>query len=375
MSGTMTEENALTGWQGSDSWRGFRQAEAFYLWLQQADKSALTAMLHFFFQEASEEEREKLFAFARELREHHYGRRVYFRGLIEFSNYCKNDCYYCGIRKSNGQVKRYRLTEEEILSCCKTGYDLGFRTFVLQGGEDSDYNDERLCRVVGAIKSHYPDCALTLSVGEREKSSYEALFSAGTDRFLLRHETADESHYAQLHPQGLSGAHRKSCLFALKEIGFQVGAGLMVDSPFQTNAHLAEDLLFLRELQPQMVGVGPFIPHQDTPFAGYVQPESRKTIILLALIRILLPKALLPATTALGTVDDQGREKALQAGANVVMPNLSPLSVRKDYALYDNKICTGEEAAECLLCLSERIQSAGYFPDFSRGDHADMQRK
>lgn len=372
----MTNAKAeLQKWQGRDSWAAFRQAEEFSLWLSQAEKPALAEMLHFFFREADDGEREKLFAFARKLREENYQRKVYLRGLIEFTNYCKNDCYYCGIRKSNEQVRRYRLTQEEILSCCKTGYDLGFRTFVLQGGEDPYYHDERLCGIVTAIKSAFPDCALTLSVGEREQSSYEALFAAGADRFLLRHETANESHYAQLHPKKLSAAHRKACLFSLKEIGFQVGAGLMVDSPFQRDVHLAEDLLFLRELKPQMVGVGPFIPHQDTPFADYGQPESGKTIILLALIRLLLPQVLLPATTALGTVDEQGREKGFQAGANVVMPNLSPLGVRKDYALYDNKICTGEEAAECLTCLSQRIVSAGYVPDFSRGDHVEFQEK
>lgn len=342
-------------------------------WLNTVQKEELKEIIRYFFEDASEEEREALYSCAKKLREIHYGKKVYFRGLIEFSSYCKNDCYYCGIRKSNAQARRYRLSEEEILACCQKGYELGFRTFVLQSGEDPYFTDEKLCCIIREIKRQFADCAVTISVGERGRESYEQIFQAGADRFLLRHETADENHYGKLHPSELTFSHRKECLMQLKEIGFQVGAGFMVESPYQTYGTLAEDFLFLRELNPHMIGVGPFIPHKDTDFAGYPAPSSEKTVILLALIRIMLPKTLIPATTALGTVDDQGREKALKAGANVVMPNLSPIEHRKDYALYDNKICTGEEAAECLFCLSNRIRSAGYIPDFSRGDYIDMQ--
>lgn len=316
-------------------------------------------------------EKEALFGAAREQRRRYYGDRVYFRGLIEFSNYCKNNCYYCGIRRDNANTRRYRLSHEEILECCAQGYHLGFRTFVLQSGEDPYYTDAVLCGIISDIKKQYPDCAVTLSVGEKTAETYRRYFAAGADRYLLRHESANELHYRRLHPTEMSLAYRKECLYTLKEIGFQVGAGFMVESPYQTYQELAEDLLFLRELQPHMIGLGPFIPHQDTLFRGSPTPGPDLTLVLLALTRLMLPKTLMPATTALGTIDPLGREKGLQAGANVVMPNLSPVKYRKDYALYDNKICTGEEAAECLGCLSGRIRSAGFQPDFSRGDHVD----
>jgi len=309
-----------------------------------------------------------LFEKARRIRQAHYGNDVYLRGLIEFTNYCKNDCLYCGIRRSNKNASRYRLTKEQILSCCEEGYGLGFRTFVLQGGEDGHYSDEMFIDLIREIKTRYPDCALTLSLGERSYESYKALYEAGADRYLLRHETADSVHYSKLHPPALTLETRKKCLMDLKKIGYQVGSGFMVGSPGQTSAQLAEDLLFLHELQPQMVGIGPFIAHHDTPFASEESGTTELTLFLLGLIRLMLPAVLLPATTALGTIDPLGREKGILAGANVVMPNLSPREVRDKYLLYDNKICTGDEAAECRHCIDGRISSIGYQVVVDRGD-------
>ena len=305
---------------------------------------------------------------AREVADGIYENKVYIRGLIEFTNYCKNDCLYCGIRRSNAKANRYRLTKEEILDCCKVGYELGFRTFVLQGGEDPYFTDDRICEIVSAIRTAYPDCAITLSIGEKEKESYERYYKAGANRYLLRHETADEAHYQYLHPKELSLAHRKQCLLDLKEIGYQVGCGFMVGSPHQTNDTLYEDLMFIKELQPHMVGIGPFIPQQDTPFAKETAGTMEETLRLLSIIRLIYPHVLLPATTALGTIHPLGREKGIQAGANVVMPNLSPVEVRDKYKLYDNKICTGDEAAECRFCMQRRMESIGYEVVTDRGD-------
>lgn len=302
------------------------------------------------------------------LRRRYYKDKVYTRGLIEFTNYCKNDCYYCGIRRGNANARRYRLTKGAILDCCKNGYGLGFRTFVLQGGEDAYFTDARLADIVRSIKAGYPDCAVTLSVGERSYESYARLREAGADRYLLRHETASEGHYGRLHPPQMRLADRKACLYHLKELGYQVGAGFMVGSPGQTDQDIAEDLLFLKELGPQMVGIGPFIPHHDTRFAKEAPGSVELTLFLLSVIRIMLPKVLLPATTALGTLDPKGREKGLEAGANVVMPNLSPVEGRKKYDLYDHKICTGEEAAECRACLARRVEAVGYRIAEERGD-------
>lgn len=304
-----------------------------------------------------------------EIRRSVYGDEVFIRGLIEFTNYCQNDCYYCGIRRSNKQAERYRLSEDEILDCCCEGYRLGFRTFVLQGGEDAYFTDERLCRIISRIKEQYPDCALTLSIGEKNADSYRKYFAAGADRYLLRHETANEAHYRQLHPKEMSLKARKECLYTLKDIGYQVGAGFMVGSPGQTVDALYDDLQFLRDLNPHMVGIGPFIPQHETPFGQMPGGTVEMTTTLLSIIRLLLPHVLLPATTALGTIDPVGREKGLKAGANVVMPNLSPKSVRKKYALYDAKICTGEEAAECIQCLKNRVNNAGYTVVCDRGDY------
>jgi biotin synthase len=316
------------------------------------------------------EETEALFARAREIRSAHYGRDVYFRGLIEFSNYCKNNCYYCGIRAGNQRIERYRLSLEEILRCCRLGDLLGYRTFVLQSGEDPWFTDERIEEMVGAIRREFPDHAITLSIGERSRESYERFFRAGANRYLLRHETASEEHYRKLHPPGMSLSERKQCLRDLVDLGYQTGAGFMVGTPFQTPENLLEDLRFIEELEPQMVGIGPFLPQEDTPFGNYPQGSFEQTLRMVALTRIILPQALIPATTALGTISPLGREKGLMAGANVVMPNLSPGAVRKLYALYDNKICTGDEAAECRLCMEGRIRNFGFEPNMARGDMA-----
>lgn len=313
-----------------------------------------------------------LFEKARKIRQMHYGTDVYIRGLIEFTNYCKNDCYYCGIRRSNAQAHRYRLSQEQILQCCRQGYDLGFRTFVLQGGEDGYFTEERMVRLIREIRKDYPDCAITLSIGERSYDSYLAFFNAGADRYLLRHETWDTAHYQLLHPPALSAEHRRQCLWDLKKIGYQVGTGYMVGSPFQIAENLADDMLFLEKLNPQMVGIGPFIPHHDTPFKDQPAGTLELTLYMLGLIRLLLPKVLLPATTALGTIDEKGRELGILAGANVVMPNLSPENVRKDYLLYDNKICTGSEAAECRNDLENRMHAIGYQVVSHRGDSLNM---
>ncbi len=302
------------------------------------------------------------------LRREIYGNDVYIRGLIEISSFCRNDCLYCGIRRSNSRCQRYRLTPEEILECCREGYDLGFRTFVLQGGEDGWFQDGRLCKLIGRIRSAYPDCAVTLSLGERSRESYQRLFDAGAERYLLRHETASREHYEKLHPEEMSYDSRMRCLRDLKEIGYQTGCGFMVGSPFQTAKELAEDLFFIQEFQPQMCGIGPFIPHADTPFAGKPAGTAQLTCYLLSIIRLAVPGVLLPATTALGTIDPAGREKGILSGANVVMPNLSPASVRKKYMLYDNKASDGAESAQCVSELSRRMEAIGCRVVVCRGD-------
>jgi len=312
---------------------------------------------------------------ARAIADQVYGKKIFLRGLIEFTNVCKNDCYYCGIRKSNLQAQRYRLKPDEILACCAQGYELGFRTFVLQGGEDLGFSQGKLLEIVSTIRKAYPDCAITLSVGEKTFEQYLELYQAGANRYLLRHETANAEHYGKIHPPGLSAENRKRCLADLKKIGYQVGTGFMVGSPFQTTDNLAEDLLFIKNLQPQMVGIGPFIAHQDTPFARFPSGQLELTLLLIGILRLMLPNALIPATTALGTIHPQGRERGILAGANVVMPNLSPVGVRKKYSLYDNKICTGEEAAECRFCLQNRLQKNGYETGVNRGEFRKEEGK
>lgn len=297
-----------------------------------------------------------------------YGNKVFIRGLIEISNICKNDCFYCGIRKGNKNCQRYRLSKEDILACCKEGYELGFRTFVLQGGEDRFFTDEVLCDIVSKIKKEYPDCAITVSLGERSENSYRKLFESGADRYLLRHETADKEHYERLHPSELSFENRMECLKTLKKIGFQTGCGFMVGSPGQTSLQLAKDLKFVEMFSPEMCGIGPFIPHKDTAFKNEKAGSCELTCYLLSIVRLIKPNILLPSTTALGTIDQNGREKGILSGGNVVMPNLSPLSVRQKYMLYDNKISTGEESAQNLLNLKIRMAKIGFEIVTDRGD-------
>lgn len=328
------------------------------------DRQALTALI----EDDDPQTADILAKEADACRKKYYGNKVYIRGLIEFTNYCRNDCYYCGIRRSQSSVSRYRLTADDILSCCETGYDLGFRTFVLQGGEDPWWNDDRLAALVEAIRKKYPDCAITLSAGEKSRGSYQRLFDAGADRYLLRHETANPCHYEKLHPADLSWQNRMECLRDLKAIGYQTGCGFMVGSPFQTADDLARELLFLKEFQPHMVGIGPFLPAAGTPFEREKAGSAKLTIRLLSIIRLLLPKVLLPATTALGTADEDGRERGILAGANVIMPNLSPAEVRKKYLLYDNKIATGDEAAESVAHLRQSMADIGYQVVTDRGD-------
>ncbi len=337
--------------------------------------SASKAELMFLLENISEQETETLRKKAQKTSLERFGNRVFIRGLIEFTSVCKNDCYYCGLRRSNQNAVRYRLSKEQILDCCKTGYELGFRTFVLQGGEDGYFTDEIMCDIVSSIKSLYPDCAVTLSLGERSTESFRKLFKAGADRYLLRHETANDEHYRKLHPSEMSLENRKKCLFELMQIGYQTGAGFMVGSPYQTYETLAEDLLLIKELNPQMCGIGPFIPHKDTDFKNEKSGSVQLTLVLLSVIRLMLPDILLPATTALGTADGTGREKGILHGANVVMPNLSPSEHRADYSLYDNKICTGDEAAECIKCLSGRMKSIGYKIVIDRGDYKPERKE
>lgn len=312
--------------------------------------------------------REKLAKRSLELKRLHYGDSVYVRGLIEISNYCKNNCLYCGIRRGNPTVSRYRLTKEQILSCCAEGYALGFRTFVMQGGEDPHFTPERVAEIVREIKRNYPDCAVTLSLGEYPKEVYALWREAGADRYLLRHETANAEHYAKLHPEEMKLEERMECLKNLRELGFQTGCGMMIGSPYQTYETLADDLVFIRDFRPQMVGIGPFIPAHDTPFANEKAGTFEQTLFFLSIVRILLPEVLLPSTTALGTIHPRGREMGVLAGGNVCMPNLSPVAVRSKYALYDNKICTGDEAAQCKNCLAGRMRSIGHEVVTARGD-------
>lgn len=305
---------------------------------------------------------------ADEVRRSNYGKNVYIRGLIEFTNYCKNGCKYCGINCTNAKAERYRLSADAILECCHEGFSLGFRTFVLQGGEDPFFSDEVLVPIVKRIREELPECAITLSIGERSEKSYKALYEAGANRYLLRHETADEIHYGKLHPDSMSLENRKRCLFNLKKIGYQVGSGFMVGSPYQTVENLVSDLRFLQELEPDMIGIGPFISHEQTVFAGFENGSVEMTLRLISILRLMFPYALIPATTALGTLAADGRERGLKSGANVVMPNLSPVGIRDKYSLYDNKICTGEESAQCVACLTGRVKVAGYEVVVDRGD-------
>lgn len=315
-----------------------------------------------------EEEREYLRVKAQEVATSNYGHGIFVRALLEISSHCRNNCYYCGIRASNRNAQRYRLTKEEILECCKEADTLGFNTFVMQGGEDPVQNDAWVVDVVKSVRAAYPDKAITLSVGERSDEAYAAFKEAGADRFLLRHETRNDEHYAYLHPSMMSSENRRHCLMTLKRLGFQTGSGMMIGSPGQTDEHLYEDIRFLEELQPQMIGIGPFLPATDTPFENQNPGSADKTILMLSLLRLRFPKVLLPATTALATLCSDGMERAILAGANVVMPNVSPVEQRKKYSIYDNKKSTGAESAQQMQQLESRLNAIGYHIDYSRGD-------
>ena len=325
--------------------------------------------LRFLIEDRDEESTQLLCRLARKRAVEHYGNKIFVRALIEMTNYCRNDCLYCGIRRSNKNAQRYRLTKEDIMECCIEGYSLGFRTFVLQGGEDMYYSDDIMTDIVASIRAEYPDCAITLSLGEKPRESYQRLFDAGANRYLLRHETADPAHYGMLHPAELSLANRMECLRNLKEIGYQVGAGMMVGSPYQTVGNIVTDLLFIKDFAPHMVGMGPFIPHHDTPFAHEKTGSAELTLFLLALVRLMNPKVLLPATTALGTVKGNGREMGVLAGCNVVMPNISPMSVRRKYMLYDNKLNADTETKAAYESVKSSMKAIGYEVVCDRGDY------
>lgn len=315
---------------------------------------------------------------AREIATSRFGRKIFFRGIVEFTNVCRNDCYYCGIRASNSNCARYRLDEEDIIACCEDGYAHGFRTFVLQGGEDPYYTKEKMCGIVRSISERFPDCAVTMSIGELDRDYYQSLYDAGARRYLLRHETADREHYAMLHPAPQSLESRMRCLKDLKEIGFQTGCGIMVGSPHQTSLHIAKDMMFMADFEPEMVGLGPFIPHRDTPFRDEPAGSVELTLLVIALTRIMLPDALIPSTTALGTAEADGRQKGVLAGCNVVMPNLSPLEVRKKYMLYDGKVGTDMSAETGIRTLRAQMEEIGYEVVVTRGDfraHEDKGAK
>lgn len=339
------------------------------------DKNLSFEEWHALLSSFTNEDREYAAMLAREIAKENFGDNVYFRGIIEFTNYCKNDCLYCGIRCSNKEVTRYRLTEGEILECCDEGYALGYRTFVIQGGEDPYWDDEKMVPLIKTIRSRFPDCAITLSLGERSRQSYEKLYEAGANRYLLRHETADAEHYAKLHPQNLTLNNRMRCLQDLKEIGYQTGCGMMIGSPYQTTENLVKDMLYIAEFRPQMIGIGPFLPHKDTPFRDEEAGCTEMTLFLLSLCRIMLPEVLLPSTTALGTLQGDGRQLGVLAGCNVVMPNLSPVSVRKKYMLYDNKVGTEDDAKHGIEKLKAQMNEIGYRVHVGRGDFRKKEEK
>lgn len=323
------------------------------------------------FETANKEDKEFARELAQKIAKEQFGNKIYMRGLIEISNICKNDCLYCGIRKSNSCVSRYRMTKDQIFECCAIGYEQGFRTFVLQGGEDGYFTDGILVEIISGIKEKYPDCAITLSLGERTKESYEKLFRAGADRYLLRHETATKGHYEKLHPENLSHENRLECLRNLKEIGFQTGCGMMIGSPYQQAENIADDMLFLEEFKPHMIGIGPFLPAENTPFEKEKAGSLDTTLFVLSLVRIMLPNVLLPATTALGTLAKDGRQRAILSGANVMMPNISPTENRKNYSLYNDKIGTGENAEKSVENVVNSLKEIGYEPIVSRGDYKE----
>ena len=308
---------------------------------------------------------------AREVAQRQFGKSIYLRGLIELTNVCRNDCLYCGIRRGNTHVTRYTLTREQVIESCAQGYRIGFRTFVLQGGEWGEERSAWIAEIISEIRQRWRDCAITLSLGEHPRDTYALWRNARADRYLLRHETHNERHYSLLHPQGMTIGHRLQCLDWLKELDYQVGTGIMVGSPFQSLKSLVEDIQYLIEFKPHMIGIGPFIPQHDTPFARFPAGSVEMTARLYAILRLALPHALIPSTTAMATLSPTGRLHGILAGANVVMPNLSPIDNREKYALYDNKAALGAESAQGIQLLSDELATIGYKIDWSRGDHPD----
>lgn len=320
---------------------------------------------------ASSEVAARAASLAREACEQVYDNAVFVRGLIEIGNHCANDCLYCGIRRSNKQLERYRLSAEQVLECADAGYALGCRTFVLQSGEDPALADDSLCRLIYELKRRHADCAVTLSLGERTRKSYQRLFNAGADRYLLRHETACPKHYAMLHPSDMSHERRLRCLADLADIGYAVGMGFMVGSPGQGSLELARDLKLVEQLHPAMCGIGPFVAHHSTPFASKPCGSVELTCYLLSLLRLIKPNLLLPATTSLATLDARGYERGIEAGANVIMPNVSPQHTRKLYDLYDNKAqadCGATTLQEKMDDLHRRMGAIGRKIVANRGD-------
>ena len=305
---------------------------------------------------------------AREVAQEHFGNDIYLRGLIELSNVCRNDCLYCGIRRSNSNVTRYTLTREQVMACCEQGYKIGFRTIVLQGGEWGEERSRWIAEIIRDIRAGWPDCAITLSLGEHPRKTYALWREAGADRYLLRHETHNERLYSLLHPKGMTIHHRLQCLDTLKELGYQVGAGIMVGAPFQTLRNIVEDIQYLVAFKPHMIGIGPFIPQHDTPFARFPAGSVDMTARLYAILRLALPQALIPSTTAIASLAPDGRLRGILAGANVVMPNLSPTDTRRLYALYDNKAALGAESAQGVKSLADELSTIGYHINWSRGD-------
>lgn len=317
---------------------------------------------------------EYLMSQAREVAQLKFGKHVFLRGLIELSNVCRNDCLYCGIRRSNHQVARYTLTREQVLACCEQGYEIGFRTFVLQGGEWGEEQSKWIADLIAEIRQHWPDCAITLSLGEHPKETYALWREAGADRYLLRHETHNSRLYGLLHPKGMTIGNRLQCLDWLKQLGFQVGAGIMVGSPFQSLKTIVEDIQYLIEFQPHMIGIGPFIPHHDTPLRRFPAGSVEMTARLYAIMRLALPQALIPSTTAMASLSPNGRLRGILSGANVVMPNLSPEDNRKQYSLYDNKASLGAESAQGIRALADELATIGYSIDWSRGDSPSIKK-
>ena len=312
--------------------------------------------------------KELLIEKAHKTRLKYFKNKVYIRGLVELTSFCKKDCLYCGLRRTNKNAQRYRLSKEEVLECVRAGDKLGYKTIVLQGGEDAYFNDEVMVDIIKSIKKEFPNNAITLSLGERSYESYKKMYNAGADRYLLRHESASKKLYEDIHP-GEPFEIRRKCLKNLKDIGYQAGAGFMVGIPNQTNEDLVNDLLFVKDFEPAMCGIGPFIPHKDTPFKGFNCGSAKMTLFILSLCRIMLPDVLLPATTALSTVRDDGRQLGVLSGANVIMPNLSPIEVRKKYMLYDNKAITGDDAGENLKLIQDNINEIGYEVIIDKGDY------